>query len=118
MPSERSRQSPFDLPNGAIMKAIEFLRAPKPVRRSSQTTGLLLAVAWLGYVAYISVTQDLGWPPGDEQLQIAMVAVAIYAAGWLTVRLTFGLFLRLRRRFLPGRSAPSWMQADGFSGKD
>jgi hypothetical protein len=101
-----------------IMKAIEFLRAPKTVRRLSQTTGLLLAAAWLGYAVYISVIEHLGWPPGDEQLQIAMVAIAIYAAGWLAVRLAFRLFLRLHRGFLPGRSEPSWTQADSFSEKD
>jgi hypothetical protein len=80
-------------------KAIEIFQAPKPVRRISQCAGFALSMGWLGYAGYISITENLGWPPNDERYQIAAVAILIFAAGWLIVRLPFWLVRRLHGRF-------------------
>jgi ABC-type nickel/cobalt efflux system permease component RcnA len=82
-------------------KMLEIFEAPKWLRRLSECTGLALSLSWLGYAGYVSVANQLGWPASDEQLDIASVAILAFAAGWVCVRLSFGLIRRAHRRMVP-----------------
>jgi hypothetical protein len=75
-------------------KTIELFEAPRWLRRLSECTGLVLSLSWLGYAAYVSVTNHLGWPTYDDQFDIASVAILAFAAGWVSVRIGFGLIRR------------------------
>lgn len=70
-------------------KTIEILAAPKWARRLSELIGLAAALGWICYVAYASIANHLGWPRGDEQLDIAAIAILSFAAGWAAARITF-----------------------------
>jgi ABC-type nickel/cobalt efflux system permease component RcnA len=65
--------------------------------------GLVLSLSWLGYAGYVSATNHLGWPPRDEQLDIASVALLAFAAGWICVRICFGLLRRAHGRMVSSR---------------
>jgi hypothetical protein len=84
-------------------KTIEIFEAPKWWRRLSECTGLVLSLSWLGYAAYVSVTNHLGWPTYDEQFDIASVAVLAFAAGWGCVRICFALVKRIHRQMVSNR---------------
>jgi hypothetical protein len=79
-------------------KTIEILAAPKWARRLSELIGLAAAIGWLCYVAYASIANHLGWPRGDEQLDIAAVGFLSFGVGWAAARITFGVV-----QHLPGR---------------
>jgi hypothetical protein len=70
-------------------RIFEIFKAPRRVRRLSEAAGLILILGWLGYVAQVSVTKGLGWPASDEQLDIAVIAILLFAAGWFCVRFGF-----------------------------
>jgi len=53
--------------------------------------GICASLFWLAYVAYIVVAKHLGIPAHDEQVDIALVAIALIAAGWVLPLLTFHL---------------------------
>jgi hypothetical protein len=84
-------------------KTIEIFEAPKWLRRLSECTGLVLSLSWLAYAAYVSVTNHLGWPARDELFDIASVALLTFAAGWVCVRIGFGLLRRVHGRVLSNR---------------
>jgi hypothetical protein len=84
-------------------RTIEIFEAPKWVRRLSECTGLGLSLIWFGYVAWVSVVNHLGWPERDEQLDIASVAILAFAAGWVCVRICFGLIRRAPGRMVSNR---------------
>jgi hypothetical protein len=75
-------------------KTLEIFKVPKSVRRASEWTGLVLATVWLGYVAYISLTNGLGWPPSDDRDRIVVITLLAFALGWTFVRLGFCLLHR------------------------
>jgi ABC-type nickel/cobalt efflux system permease component RcnA len=49
-------------------------------------------------VVWVSVVNRLGWPASDEQLDIASVAILAFGAGWVCVRICFGLIRRGHKR--------------------
>jgi hypothetical protein len=79
-------------------KMFEIFEAPKWLRILSECTGLVLSLIWLGYVGYVSLVNHLGWPASDEQLDIALVAILAFAAGWVCVRICLGLIKRVHGR--------------------
>jgi hypothetical protein len=86
-----------------MTKTLEIFEAPKWVRRLSECTGLALSLIWFGYVAWVLIINRLGWPASDEQLDIALVAILAYAAGWVRVRICFGLIGRVNDRMVSNR---------------
>lgn len=88
-------------------KTIEIFEVPKWVRRLSECKGLVLFLAWLGYAAYVSVIDHLGWPASHEQWDIALVAILAFAAGWACVRIGFCLISRAQTELhRAGRDVP------------
>jgi hypothetical protein len=84
-------------------KTINIFEAPKWLRRLSESAGLVLSLSWLVYAAYVSVSNHLGWPPYDEQIDIVSVAVLTFAAGWACVRICFGLGKHLHGQMISSK---------------
>ena len=73
--------------------------APKWIHWLAIILGISGSLSWLGYVAYVSETRHLGMPAGDEQLDIALVAVALFLTCWFLPLLSFRIGTRLVGRF-------------------
>jgi hypothetical protein len=87
-------------------KIIELLKAPKGIRRLSRYAGLILFFGWLAYIAYVCVSGQVGWPDEGDQLDIASVAIVLFAVGWVSVRLGFHAINRMHSTILPERRPP------------
>ena len=86
-------------PMGKLNIAVIF-QAPKWAGRLSNYLGFVFAISCLAYVAYVSSTNHLGWPEGDEQLNIAGATLLAFIIGWLCVRICFGFIRFAHSRIL------------------